>query len=169
MTPTIADAVVTPDRLYRYRLDRRWASGPRICWVMLNPSTADANKDDMTLRLVRGYSQRWGFGALIVVNLFALRATNPDELLKHSVEYDMGPQNMAYVEDAMTEAERVMAAWGTLPRSLSRMVVGRITAMAYDRGITLHALGITKDGSPRHPRFVKADVHPMIWREGRRG
>lgn len=69
-------AELSSDRLYRYRLSRIWADGPRATFVMLNPSTADENKDDPTLRRCMGFARQWGLGGLSIVNLYALRATN---------------------------------------------------------------------------------------------
>lgn len=66
---------------YRYSLRRRWADGgPPACWIMLNPSTADAEKDAPTIRRCIGFSKAWGHNALVVVNLFALRSTDPTAL-----------------------------------------------------------------------------------------
>jgi len=70
-------AVFSPDRVYRYRLDRRWAAGGRVVWVMLNPSDADETRTDPTATRCRNFSEDWGYGAMTIVNPFALVATDP--------------------------------------------------------------------------------------------
>jgi hypothetical protein len=86
-----ATAVLSDCGTYRYRLGRRWAEGPVDVWIMLNPSTADATVDDRTIRRCMEFSRRWGAGALVVGNLFALRATDPAELVRHPDP--IGPDN----------------------------------------------------------------------------
>ncbi|PKN80874.1 MAG: hypothetical protein CVU47_08520, partial [Chloroflexi bacterium HGW-Chloroflexi-9] len=82
MTAVVGRASFSRDGRYRYSLVRRWGDGPRVAWVMLNPSTADATRDDPTLRRVIAISRRAGFGALEVVNLWALRSAHPADLAR---------------------------------------------------------------------------------------
>ena len=97
---------------YRYEL-ARGEGEPSICWIMLNPSTADASRDDPTIRRVIGFSRRWGFATAVVVNLFAWRATRPEELL--SVEDPVGPDNDRTVRDVVGRSDVVVLAHGSLP------------------------------------------------------
>ncbi|BDA75123.1 hypothetical protein CAL7716_092890 [Calothrix sp. PCC 7716] len=95
---------------YRYLLSRKWdASKPKITFVMLNPSTADANQDDPTLRKCINFAQSLGYGSLKVVNLFAYRATKPCELRK--VADPVGPKNNYYIQLATRRASLVIVAW----------------------------------------------------------
>lgn len=147
------------DGEYRYELRRGWGTDaePKICWVMLNPSTADATKDDPTVRLCRGFSNRWGFGSMVIVNLFAFRSPHPKVLVAHSSP--IGPHNDAAILGAATEADRVMAAWGVHGAHLTRGA--KVTQMLTSAGFELWCLGTTKSGAPRHPRFVvpEAPIH----------
>jgi hypothetical protein len=157
------DADLSDDGLYRYRLTRRWGSrsDPCVCWVMLNPSTADAVEDDPTIRRCIRFSEAWGFGSLIVVNLFAFRSTDPD--LLPSVEDPIGPRNDHAIRLAALEANRCIAAWGTKGghRHRNADVIRLVTDDCLE---DMHALTITKDGHPKHPLYVKGDTVPTLYR-----
>ncbi len=146
---TGADAVISEDGRYRYRLTRSWDDTlPRMTFVMLNPSTADAEVDDPTIRRCIGFAQREDCGALVVVNLYAFRATDPKIMLR-AIDA-VGPENDAYLADAFVSANGpVVAAWGA---NADR---GRASHVRKLAGATrLHHLGLTKDGHPRHPLYV---------------
>lgn len=76
---------------YRWTLQRRWAAGERVCWIMLNPSTADAERDDPTVLRCMAFSRSWGYGGLIVVNLYPFRSSKPAERGVHRVPYEQKP------------------------------------------------------------------------------
>lgn len=156
-------AVLSEDGLYRYRLWRRWMdpSDPAYfdcVWVMLNPSTADADVDDPTIRRCMGFAKSWGFGGIEVVNLYALRATKPKHLLDHPDPE--GPDNVqAWAQAGMHPQMRTMvAAWGAhcrmpgLPASRAYWSVGTAG---------WKCVGWTKQGDPRHPLYVRGD-QPLI-------
>lgn len=155
-------AVFSPDEVYRYRLDRDFQRpGPVHAWIMLNPSTADAQVNDPTVRRCVGFSHAWGAGRLIVTNLYALRSTDPAALKTHPEP--VGPENDAAILEAAREADLVIAAWGVFEGGRAEAVLERLTGA----GITVHALGLTKAGLPRHPLYLKGDSEPVIFRQGR--
>lgn len=143
---------------YRYTLTRRWATGKLYaCFVMLNPSTADASENDPTVRRCIDYATRWGYGGLVVVNIFAWRSTDPDAL--EGVDDPVGPENDAAILDAAKGADMVIAAWGVaskLAPARSRVVLDLFDA----RGVVPLALAYTKAGHPRHPLYLRADLIP---------
>ncbi len=152
--PDGGDAWISPDGLYRYRLDRVWDdNGPRICWVMLNPSTADATVDDPTIRRCIAFSKARGAGSLVVVNRFALRATDPKALSSHPDP--CGPENEAAVRRAVSTSWLTVAAWGAHP------MAERGTPLP--DGVRPLCLGATKSGAPRHPLYVRADQRFVPW------
>lgn len=167
---TSGAAIVGP---YRYRLWREWdASLPRACFVMLNPSTADADTDDPTIRRCLGFARLWGCGRLDVVNLYALRATDPKVLSDHPDP--VGPLNDEAIEQAAMGAWRIVAAWGStvVKSGLSGTATAR-TALraghvmgALVRIAPVYALGTTASGQPRHPLYVKGDTKPfpLTWK-----
>ena len=157
VNPPPSGAVLSDDGLYRYQLWRTWdpVNPKRMLFVMLNPSTADAERDDPTIRRCIGFAKREGCGSLEVVNLYALRATKPAHLLDHPDPE--GPDNYHHWELALGRADIVVAAWGaSIPRWLP-------ISSAANRGWRhdWYCLGITKDGCPRHPLFVPAD-QPLV-------
>lgn len=151
-----ATAVFSEDRRYRYRLTRTWgSSGTHATWIMLNPSTADAMDDDPTIRRCIGFTRSWGLDGLIVVNLFALRATNPRELA--ACADPVGPFNDRFIRESVHPWSVVVAAWGAHPLAVGRgaEVLRGITTAAVSR------LGVTKVGAPRHPLYVRSDA-PLL-------
>lgn len=149
-------ARLSDDGKYRYALWRDWnAMQPRLTVVMLNPSTADANHDDPTIRRVRGFAQREGFGGMEVVNLFAYRATDPRQL--DTVDDPVGPENHGWLAAYLGQANTVLAAWGAsaLDRPRGYAMIGFVHSIATRR--PLQHLGLTGAGEPRHPLYVRAD------------
>lgn len=150
----VAAAVLSEDGQYRYLLTRVWdrARKPLVV-VMLNPSTADAFVDDPTIRRLagpNGFARRNGAGGVVVVNLFALRSTDPRALLHH--EDPVGWYNDAFIRQASDMADTVVCAWGAAGIQDDRgpRVVKALTA----RQVPLMCLGMTSTGQPRHPLYV---------------
>lgn len=155
---------------YRYELRRRWSPGLLVCWVMLNPSTADASEDDPTIRRCISFSRSWGYGGLVVVNLFAFRATKPAELKKRLAAAQtpitklVGVDNAVHLTCAMREADLVVGAWGAglKPWSTQRAELLRIRVV-HGECPPLMCLGRTKCGAPRHPLYVPAAQKLERW------
>lgn len=158
------DATISACGRYRYELSRRWDMPPTkpAVFVMLNPSTADADVDDPTIRRCIGFAQRESVSGLVVVNLFAWRATDPDELLQ--VPEPVGPGNSAYVRSALDNAGLVVVACGALHRRLaSRHPLTWIVDIAAAADVRLMCLGTTRAGWPRHPLYVRRDAKLVPW------
>lgn len=157
---------------YRYQLYRAETCPPSdsaeksvrtLCFVMLNPSTADATEDDPTIRRCRDYARRWGFEHLYVVNLFAFRATDPSELYEaHLRDVDIvGPENDDHIFRVAEESDIVIAAWGVPPRGLlwREAEVRELFQKKYSGKV--RALGLTKNAHPRHPLYMRKHVKPF--------
>ena len=147
-------AVISDCRRYRYLLERYWADAPALPFVMLNPSTADAEVDDSTIRRCMAFAKREGGGGIIVANLYAYRATDPASLWARSDPY--GPENDHYLTDVARFAAQtgvpLVCAWGTHGGRNNRPIV-----LMQQAGAKLACLGRTKDGHPRHPLYVRGD------------
>jgi hypothetical protein len=153
-------AYISPCGTYRYSLEREWAEGPVCTFIMLNPSTADADIDDPTIRRCIGFAQRWKFGALAVVNLFAFRATDPKAMI--GAVDPVGPANDAAIASAVELGGLIIAAWGVHGDLRERgLAVRRLIEEGCERDI--HHLGLTKDGHPRHPLYLRGDSQPERW------
>lgn len=151
-------ATIDPTGRYRYTLWREWdLNAPRIAFVMLNPSTADAATDDPTIRRCIGFARSWGYGSVEVVNLFAYRTTDPEVLRR--VADPTGPENDRYLLKARRRAGEMVAAWGNRGafRDRDRVVI----RLLFDRGGVIYCLGRTRAGQPRHPLYVKGDAVPI--------
>ena len=154
-------AEISDDGQYRYNLWRSWDVGKPDClFIMLNPSTADAEQDDPTIRRCIDYAKRWGYGGLQVGNLFALRATHPKDLRNH-LSPTGGQKNDDVLKEMHNAAHFTVAAWGTQGaymgqgdhvKSLLRPMKGKI-----------YHLGLTVAGFPRHPLYLRKDAEPTLW------
>lgn len=130
---------------YRYVLRRRWTEGGKtLNFIMLNPSTATDDKDDATIRRCVGFAKRWGFSALVVTNLFALRATNPKVLKSVTLTEAIG--DSGWVEKIATESDMVVAAWGDNVGS-----TGRDREVLKNLNCPIFCIRQTKKGNPAHP------------------
>ncbi len=148
-------ATISTDEQYRYDLTRAWSPANRkITWVMLNPSTADAEQDDPTIRRCIGFSQMWGYGGMTIVNLYAYRTSDPKELLK--VKDPNGPENHDTILRRVSESELVVAAWGAFTEKVT-FTRGRpsVESLCRRLDVPLRCLGTTQSGAPRHPLYVK--------------
>lgn len=159
----LADAMISIDGRYRYRLTREWdATAQKMTFVMLNPSTADATLDDPTIRRCIGFAQRDGFGGIYVVNLYAFRATEPKDM-KRAID-PVGPENDALLRFAFRRSAEqhapVIAAWGTHGDPYR---VRQVRGLMTDAGADVYSLGVTKDGHPKHPLYIKADQRFERW------
>ena len=144
---------------YRYALGRRWGEGAEALFVLLNPSTADAELDDPTLRRCIGFARREGCGASRTVNLFGWRATAPRDLVaaEASGKDVVGPRNEAAIRDALRQCDGpVIVGWGA--QAMAEARAEALARLAAKEGRVLSCLGVTKAGQPRHPLYIRADA-----------
>jgi hypothetical protein len=162
----IGGAVFSPCRTYRYRLERpapNEETAPVLGFIMVNPSTADEHQDDQTIKMVRVFGSRHGFGQIIVGNLFAYRSKDVGVL--QSVPDPIGPDNDAHLEKIMREADRCCAAWGAetkLPLTL-RGRWREVASLADRTGCMLHCLDHLNGGHPRHPQILQYKDPDLLW------
>ena len=147
---------------YRYLLSRaaevdKPEHGTAV-FIMLNPSTADAIHDDATIRRCRAFAKRWGCNGILVANLYAFRATNPAQL--SAANDPVGPDNRQWLERAALEHYNVICAWGADAKAER---VRDVVEIFEGMGTRLWCLGTTKNGSPRHPLYVRGDQMPVHW------
>ncbi|MDX1816071.1 MAG: DUF1643 domain-containing protein [Marinobacter sp.] len=155
-------ARISPCGRYRYLLTRqKECAHPErgtALFIMLNPSTADAEMDDPTIRRCRRFAKDWECSGLTVANLYAFRATNPSELWKQ--EDPVGPENNEQLYALAKEYGDLVCAWGGNAKPERVQEVIRILEGA---GARLWCLGTTKSGAPRHPLYIKADQKLLPW------
>ena len=138
-------------RKYRYSLSRIWDKQKKfVLFIGLNPSTADEEVDDPTIRRCSGYAQKWGYGGFIMVNLFAYRTTLPSNLKK--VKYPVGSENDKYIVKLSKKADITVAAWGNNGNLYSRDK--QILSLVPN----LMCLKINKSGQPAHPLYLNKDL-----------
>lgn len=155
----ISDAYVSNDKLFRYWLLRVWdATLPVVVFMCLNPSTADAFKNDQTIHKVMRYARLWGFGGVVMINLYAFRARRPKIML--SAQDPVGQHNDRWIylwwEQARRTGAPIICAWGNNAQNAR---VTSVLRMANECGIQLHVLKFGKR-SPSHPLYLKGDLQP---------
>ncbi len=152
-------ATFSPCLKYRYTLTRNFVFGKRdqVCFIGLNPSTADKMKNDPTIRRGIGYAMGWGFNRLVKLNLFAFRATDPNQLY---LQIDpVGVQNNKYIKEVVAASELIVLAWGTKGGYLDRDK----QVLELLKNQDLHYLALTKDGYPQHLLYLKKTLKPKRW------
>ncbi len=152
-------ASISPCGRYRYGLTRQWSNGPMMGFMMLNPSTADADADDPTIRRCIGFASREDCGGIVVVNLFPLRATHPAQLWSTPYPDRFGPASNDELQRHLRMVTGpLVAAWGADGDSLGGSAV---SLARHYLGHRMVCLGKTKTGAPRHPLYVKGDA-PLV-------
>jgi hypothetical protein len=159
-------ATISPCEKYRWSLSRRWDPNKNMLgWIMLNPSTADASVDDPTIRRCIRFARDWGYGGIIVTNLFPYRATDPSELrdVANLFGADAYPAANAAAFDLILSCNLICVAWGSVSWEPAQI---RARAVLHD--LAAHkrlpvCLGMTADKSPRHPLYVRADAIPFAY------
>lgn len=147
---------------YRYCLERRWSNKTACVFIMLNPSTADATEDDPTIRRCIGFARLWGFGGVVVANLYAYRATDPRELRK--ADDPIGPENDEWLV-RLLDHPTIVCAWGAHADD-DRVDAFRWLVRDNARARPLYCLGVTKHGAPKHPLYLAKGTGLIEWRWG---
>ncbi|MFT2213967.1 DUF1643 domain-containing protein [Rhizobium giardinii] len=156
--PPASSATISACGAYRYRLERQWdANKSKVAFIMLNPSTADAEQDDPTIHRCMAFAKAWGFGGLIVGNLFALRSTDPKVLYSH--EDPIGVDNDKHLSAIARSSMKIICAWGTHGAFRDR---GREVAHKLEF-FNLSVLKLTADGHPGHPLYIAASTEPRVY------
>lgn len=159
------NAIISPCGTYRYRLERDGPGAGATAIIMVNPSTADAEQDDATIRKLRGFGERYQWGQLIVGNLFAYRATDVRELA--TAANPVGPDNDLHLMDILREADRLVVAWGPaskLPKRL-RTRYRRVLEIAHMVSRRPMSIGKpAKDGHPCHPLMLAYNTPLQPWK-----
>jgi len=154
-------AIISDNKLYRYKLWREWTTGflqplktGTVVFIMLNPSTADGQQDDPTIRRCVNYTNDWGYGRVEIVNLFAYRSTDPRELLK--VEDPVGPENNDYLKKAAYGAALIVCGWGSMGWIDDR--AKRTKKMLQPFKHKTYCFGTTQGNHPKHPLYLSKDT-----------
>lgn len=174
--PIVREAEIEGD--YRWTMKRAWGAGPLIHWCLLNPSDADARRDDPTTLRMMTFSAAWGFGSLIVTNVYPFISSTTDKLNAWRKTFDWQAfqdfgmrswwldksswsafhHNVGVVGRSAELADVSVAAWGASVDSadLEQILEGALMTSATEFGdlgfkIEWQCLGTNRDGSPRHP------------------
>ena len=149
-----SDALFSKDRIYRYALWRIWDDNlPKILFIGLNPSTADEIQDDPTIRRCMGYAKDWGYGGIMVANLFAYISTDP-KMLK-DVDAAESTENRKHIKDMINKCKIVVCAWGN-NRGAPPTYLQEITELYY--------IDLCKDGmTPKHPLYLNKTLKPKSY------
>jgi hypothetical protein len=152
-------AEFSPDRRYRYSLTILWDSGPMAAFIGLNPSTADEVQDDPTIRRCRGFASEWGCGGMVMLNLFAFRATDPKVM---KLEPDpIGKDNtIEFLDGVLSRCDGPrIACWGRGGSHLGRsaFVLQELKGLSY--------LRMSKGGEPWHPLYLPKGLKPYPFKE----
>ncbi|SEP96313.1 DUF1643 domain-containing protein [Thalassovita taeanensis] len=153
-------AVYSDCENYRYLLTRVWdPAGRKALFVMLNPSTATEVQNDPTVERCERRARALGFGSFRVTNIFAWRDTDPRAM--RAATDPVGPENDRAIADSCDWADQIIAAWGAHGDHLNRGPA--VARLLRDTGRTIHHLGLTKGGHPKHPLYIAYTQQPQQW------
>ncbi len=153
--------VFSDDRRYRFVLERKWLIGSgTVNFLLLNPSCADEVKNDPTIERCERRARRWGYQSLVITNLFAYRATNPEDM--KAQDDPVGEMNDAHILAEAFFADKVICGWGNHGSFRGRS--DHVLSMLAAEGIALHAFSATSKGQPQHPLYVAYAVEPFVWK-----
>ncbi len=159
---TRSGAVFSARRTFRYALWRNWDNHrPKIVFVGLNPSTADENQDDPTIRRCISFARTWGYGGVLIGNLFAFRATRPADLKKTPMP--IGRDNNKWLDTMIVVSGRVLACWGNHGSHLSQ------DRLFVDRYSDLYCLAVNSTGAPVHPLYQPGSSIPSKYHPSKSG
>ena len=147
---------------YRYRLSRSWSNkrigkNKTVAFIGLNPSIADAEFDDPTIKRCITYAESWQFKQLIMINLFALISTDPDQLT--NVPDPVGPENDHFIKMACAQSAKLIACWGN-----QGVIKNRSEVVCQSISRRLHCIRSNKSGEPAHPLYLPAKLTPIPYR-----
>lgn len=148
---------------FRYHLYRQWDEDlPEVMFIMLNPSTADGDVDDPTIRRCIGFAKSWGYGAIHVCNLYAFRATNPKDLFRQESIIGTGDINIKTIEYYSSNCDEVICAWGNHPiiSKIKKLMPNYNPLQGVDRS-KLMAIQISNYGTPKHPLYLRSSLRPI--------
>lgn len=153
-------AIFDLTRSYRYTLTRVWdRSKPTVAFIGLNPSTADESRLDPTLRRCLRFSNDWGYGSFVMLNLFAFRSTDPMAMKR--APSPVGPENDRHLKVYTASADLTVACWGTHGCYNRRDEIVKIFLREW--GVNVHHLGLTLAGCPKHPLYLPSTTVPQEW------
>lgn len=136
---------------YRYKLWRIWNEDQAtVLFIMLNPSTADHTKDDATIRRCIGFAKSWGFGGIYIGNLFGYRTSDPKDL--KNLNDSRGPFNLIHLKALSKISKMTICAWGNKQGRQENLI---------KEFNNLHYLELAKDGTPKHPLYLKKNLLPQ--------
>lgn len=166
---TAAGACFSADRRERFSLWRRWSDHPLLGFVLMNPSIADEDRLDPTLKRCAGWAQRLGYGGMEIVNVFPLVSTDPRGLADH----DHAPsrqQNASHIRDLATRTTLIVGFGDLLSSSWLRALALPALSEIADAlgGVPVYALAVTENGSPRHPlargkHHIPSVANPVLY------
>lgn len=155
------NTIFSPCRQYRYRLSQIWdESKPILCFLMLNPSTADEVKNDPTVERCERRARTTGYGGVEIINIFAYRATDPNEM-KAQID-PVGEDNDKHILEAALKAGQVICAWGKHGQHMNRGQ--QVLDLLLTAGVQPYCLKINGDGYPAHPLYIGYDVEPKPYK-----
>ena len=147
-------AIISKDKIYRYKLSRTWdPTKPTILFIGLNPSIADENVDDPTITRCINFAKDWGYGTLLMANLFAFRSTYPKDI--YLIDDPIGKDNDHYLLECVTQSDLIVACWGNNGTYMNREKV--ITELVPN----LYCLQKNKNGTPHHPLRLPRNIDPV--------
>eukprot|EP01084_Bolivina_argentea_P270830 460612_1 len=153
-------AIFSQDSQYRYALHRIWDdSKKKVMFIGFNPSTADGQIDDATVKKLIKYCKLWDYGGLYICNLFAFVAKNPLDI--DECEHPIGSSNDYYLQKYSVKSDKIIVMWGRQGAFYNNRIQNVLKIFT----MRIYCFKLTKNKQPYQPLYLPLNTQLELFKQ----